>query len=447
MSLAAHVIEAISGETFDEYAEHQILQPLGMTSSSFRQPLPPELLARRAAMRNVPPLIEYPEGGLAMTVSDMGRFLLAQLNGGTVDGRSVLRPETVDLMHAHHFPADPTVPGIAYGFFEAQLQGHDALVHSGDYQHQSILCLVPDARLGFFLVVNPLDELHEPLLTTFVTGFTKALLPERARLTVPSAARISPESARRYVGMYRDDAIPQSTIERFYVGLLFGEGDASVTYDTDSAALSFQPPGSPTLRLVPVSPDRFRTAADDPGAEIVFHADGGRAEGFYVSAGALGAYSFARIPWVMSQAVQIAILLGTLFIFGGWLLYAAVRSARSCTRRGRERLRMSPLECRVFASATLGTGLVVAGLAVWSVLAQFTPPLPMITGIPAFFYVLPVAFTAASLVAPWLGYTAVQAWQAGAFNARIRMLHTAVALASIVFVAFCWYWQLLGIRL
>lgn len=446
MSLAAHVIEAISHESFDQYAERHIFQPLAMTSASFRQPLPPELLARRAAMRDVPPLIEYPEGGLAMTVSDMGRFLLAQLNGGAVDGRSVLRPETVALMHAHHFPADSSVPGIAYGFFEAQLQGHRALVHSGDYQHQSILCLVPDARLGFFLVVNPLDELREPLLTTFVTGFAKAIFPAQAMLTTRPPARVSEEDARRYVGTYRDHAIPQSTIERFYVGLLFGEGDAQVTYDRDAAALSFQPPDSPPLRLVPVSPDRFRTVDDDPGAEIVFRGNGERAEGLYASAGALGAYSFARIPWVLSQPVQLALLFGMFFVFGVWLLYAAGRWLRSLTRRGRERLPLSAIERNMVASATACTVSAVGGVVVWCVIAQFTPALPMITGIPVFFYVLPVAFTAACLLAPWVAFTAARSWPARAFDARVRALHTAVAIASVSFVAFCAYWRLLGIR-
>src|SRR5690606_35310692 len=43
-ALAGHVVERVSGESFDDYIERHIFQPLGMSNSSFRQPLPPALL-------------------------------------------------------------------------------------------------------------------------------------------------------------------------------------------------------------------------------------------------------------------------------------------------------------------------------------------------------------------------------------------------------------------
>src|SRR5207248_1028410 len=42
-TLAGYIVERISGEKFERYVENHILKPLGMNSSTFDQPLPPQL--------------------------------------------------------------------------------------------------------------------------------------------------------------------------------------------------------------------------------------------------------------------------------------------------------------------------------------------------------------------------------------------------------------------
>jgi CubicO group peptidase (beta-lactamase class C family) len=44
-SLAGYIVQRTSGEPFDAYLEHHIFTPLGMTHSTFRQPLPANLAA------------------------------------------------------------------------------------------------------------------------------------------------------------------------------------------------------------------------------------------------------------------------------------------------------------------------------------------------------------------------------------------------------------------
>src|SRR5262249_29080483 len=41
--LAGYIVERVSGERFVDYIDHHILGPLGMTHSSFRRPIPPNL--------------------------------------------------------------------------------------------------------------------------------------------------------------------------------------------------------------------------------------------------------------------------------------------------------------------------------------------------------------------------------------------------------------------
>ena len=40
LTLAAYIVQRVSGETFDDYLDRHIFQPLDMQRSTFRQPLP-----------------------------------------------------------------------------------------------------------------------------------------------------------------------------------------------------------------------------------------------------------------------------------------------------------------------------------------------------------------------------------------------------------------------
>src|SRR5690606_14333537 len=81
-AVAGYIVERVSGESFDDYVERHIFQPLGMAHSSFRQPLPPELLAKMSkgyskASDGEPKDYEFislaPAGSLASTGADMAR--------------------------------------------------------------------------------------------------------------------------------------------------------------------------------------------------------------------------------------------------------------------------------------------------------------------------------------------------------------------------------------
>src|SRR5688500_5105033 len=88
--LAGYIVERVSGRTFDDYVEQNILAPLGMHDSSFRQPLPEPLFARMAkgylTASGKPQGYEFinlaPAGSMAATGSDMARFMIAHLHNG-----------------------------------------------------------------------------------------------------------------------------------------------------------------------------------------------------------------------------------------------------------------------------------------------------------------------------------------------------------------------------
>ena len=166
-TLAGYIVERVSGEKFERYIENHILKPLGMTHSTFDQPLPAQLASQMSkgylSASKKPRDFEWvqaaPAGALTTTAADMTRFMLAFLQDGAVDGVSILKPETVRQMETRQFEFHPTLPGLGITFMEYLTDPVRIIAHGGDtvYFHSDMI-LVPDARFGYFLSYNSLGK-------------------------------------------------------------------------------------------------------------------------------------------------------------------------------------------------------------------------------------------------------------------------------------------------
>jgi methyl acetate hydrolase len=112
---AGKMVEAVSGQRLDQYLQQNVLGPLGMSDTSFK--LSPSQRARLASVHQrgadgalAPIEFEIPQapefcmggGGLYGTAGDYLRFARMIMQGGSLDGKTVLRPETVDQMSQNH---------------------------------------------------------------------------------------------------------------------------------------------------------------------------------------------------------------------------------------------------------------------------------------------------------------------------------------------------------
>jgi len=159
-ALAGYIVQRVSHEPFDEYIERHIFAPLGMTNSSFRQPLPPRLQPMMSTGYRVasgePVPFEYigpsPAGALSTTGADMAKFMIAHLN----DGAGILRPETARMMHTTRasYGIGP-LPRMLLGFYEANINGQHVISHGGDTgAFHSEFFLFTDAHVGLFVSFN-----------------------------------------------------------------------------------------------------------------------------------------------------------------------------------------------------------------------------------------------------------------------------------------------------
>jgi CubicO group peptidase (beta-lactamase class C family) len=162
-SLAGYIVERVSGRKFEDYLEEFIFQPLGMQRSTFKQPLPKELLPLMSQgyglgseeAQSFEFVNAAPAGSLSSTASDMARFMIAHLQSGRFGDAQILRPETAKLMHSRQFALHPKTNGMALGFYEESRNGLRIIGHAGDTQYfHSDLHLILDGNVGFFISYN-----------------------------------------------------------------------------------------------------------------------------------------------------------------------------------------------------------------------------------------------------------------------------------------------------
>jgi len=162
-ALAGYIVQRVSGEPFDDYIERHVFTPLGMRHSTFRQPLPAALRGQMA--QGYPSVDEAatgyeivslaPAGSLASPGTDMGRFMLAYLGQGSLDGQRILQPATVRMMHGAITRGMPDLNGIGLGFYQQDVNGHRAVGHGGDTNmFHSEMYLLPDDGIGLYVAVN-----------------------------------------------------------------------------------------------------------------------------------------------------------------------------------------------------------------------------------------------------------------------------------------------------
>src|SRR6202045_3776494 len=161
--LAGYIVERGSGRPFNDYVNENIFKPLGMTRSTFVQPLPAELKPlmssgyRLGSGKPKPYEIieEAPAGALAATAADLARFMIAHLQNGKLENGKILRPETAAQMHSRQFGLSPALNGMCLGFYEESRNGRRIIGHGGDtvYFH-SDLHLMLENGIGFFVSYN-----------------------------------------------------------------------------------------------------------------------------------------------------------------------------------------------------------------------------------------------------------------------------------------------------
>lgn len=227
VALAGYIVARLNGVDYNTLLERELLGPLKMQRTSFREPyaarpdLPApmsEALARDLSagffwngndfeVTGEGVLTEFlttigPAGSGSATAADMARYMLMQLNGGSLDGVTIYGPQVAQALRSQILDVPEGINGWAHGFMRMSLPGgYHGYGHGGS----------GEAFKGYFNVVHELD-LGVYLGVNTPTGWSLALrLPslivEHFYAPAPSELRAAGDptlvqEASRYEGHY-----------------------------------------------------------------------------------------------------------------------------------------------------------------------------------------------------------------------------------------------------
>jgi len=437
VAVAGLIAANVSGMPWETYVERHLFEPLGMTSSTFREPWtrqdPAPMSQRllddvskgyvRRAGGYEPGTFAFigqvgPAGAMSTTATDMARWMLAHLDDGRLPdrlgGARILEPETARRMHRQHFTLHPRMPGMAHGFIESHVHGYRAIGHGGGTIHfLSDMQLIDELDLGVFISTNTTGgggELIDEFVPTLVSRYF-----EPGPLTIPRPE--GGEAGRPladYAGTYVSTRRPYTTVEA-----LFMTSGAKVSAAGDHL-LVVSPMGQ--TRLEPLGGDDFRST--DTGARLSFTSD---------ESGNVNALILPMSIMVMEKVgpfgnpnLLYGVLIGSAFVMACAVVGAWLRRRR-------------PLD-QTAAEAWAARALIVTCVAWLGVYAvAMVGAAPMADDFAAVFFGFPSAsFVAAQAIALGAAVLTVLSalllypvWSTGSWPLWRRLRHTGVVLAAV----------------
>ena len=210
MALAGYIVQRVSGQPFETYVREHVLEPAGMTTSTYEQPLPKDMAGslgpgytstgEEVAFELMG---DFPAGSLTVSAPDFAAFMNAQLSRSP----KLLREETWEQMWSPGLGEDKLgnrakAGEMGLGYFELTRHGRRIVEHGGDNQGwHSKFELYPEEKTGIFISYNGQgNESSSSLREDLAQGFADRYFPGDA--VKASSGKDSAERARQVAGSY-----------------------------------------------------------------------------------------------------------------------------------------------------------------------------------------------------------------------------------------------------
>ena len=182
-ALSGYITQSITGVPFDDYCDNNIFDPLCMEKTAWHfSDFDSSHVARPYSFQNGNYVAyphygfaDYPDGQLRSNVIDLGNFMIAYLNGGTLGSNSILNNASINEMLSAQVPSlDPTQglnwyqEELFYSGGSAMLWGHNG----GENGVSTDLYIDPINNIGICVLTNgegdalyTCDELYDYALS------------------------------------------------------------------------------------------------------------------------------------------------------------------------------------------------------------------------------------------------------------------------------------------
>ena len=307
IALIGYIVQRVSGEPFESYIEQHIFTPLGMTHSTFRQPLPAGFLASKGYLTTTKPDTGFegwtpvPAGALSSTAADMAIFGQMLLAHGSFQGHTILQPASVTTLFTPQFVPAPGVNPWDLGFYDDDRNGLRFIGHGGDLiACHSQFWVEPTHGLVFFISYNSAGAAKNARAELF-QAFVDRYLPGHA--SHPAYVKLSAADLKPYTGSYLSARRSDSTKTRF--GNLFATREVTADKDGNlmlSTAKDFR---NHPMKFRPIGKDNFYEENEQLTVHFTRDAQG-RVDG------TASPSRSDRVPMLLSPTILMPLLLGSL---------------------------------------------------------------------------------------------------------------------------------------
>ncbi|WP_374575839.1 serine hydrolase domain-containing protein [Phenylobacterium sp.] len=319
VALAGEALTYVTGKPFEDLIEGEILRPLALSHTTFREPHPP----RQGLPAPMPPELakdasvayrwtpdgfrardyEYigqvaPAGSASSTAADMARYMLMLLGNGSYEGTTIYGPKAAQAFRTPIRKTPPGINGWRHGFIDYTLPGGlKGFGHAGaTMSFMSNMVVIPALDVGVFVSTNTDTgaKLANGLADQVVQEFyaPPQIFPRPGSPALKARAKV-------FDGYYVTTRRAYGGLEKF-VDLLLGGASARVNADgrlmlsTPAGAKAFVPEGDP---------DEGRFIGADDDTRVAFKIADGRARSFEP---ALNAQTFQRKGfWMRPQILAV----------------------------------------------------------------------------------------------------------------------------------------------
>ncbi len=207
--VCGRLVEVISGQPLDEFLHQNIFAPLKMADTGFFVPeskihrlmanyqkhprtgelsvIDPHAAASPYAKK---PAYLSGGGGLVSTAGDYFRFCQMLLNGGTLDGATLLSPKTINFMTMNHLPGSATLDEISLSTFsENRFEGTGFGLGFSIVMNPAAVMLPVSAgtyswggAASTFFWIDPVEEMIGIFMTQFMPSDYYPLRPQLQQL-------------------------------------------------------------------------------------------------------------------------------------------------------------------------------------------------------------------------------------------------------------------------
>ena len=253
-NLLGYLVESISGQTYEEYVEKNILNPLSMQDSSVRIPqkeCAKGYIYEENDYTEQPLAYQYTSGssGVITTVKDMEHFMMMHLNGGKYGDNYILKEQTEYDMQKKQFANAEVFDGMGYGWIRTHFGKVEVLKHEGALPgYATTMLLIPEENMGIYVATNSQTGICFDFEETFMQYFygSEALegwCRDEGRNNLSGWSEDegkinnTQEELKDYLGIYRlYDGIARTNLMR--IAILFDTTDMKIGLNDDEITLS-----------------------------------------------------------------------------------------------------------------------------------------------------------------------------------------------------------------